>query len=112
MDRRRLIFALALSLLVLISWPLIARYLAPSPIEETVQVEQPAQEQKPEPQQQPSASTTKKATQPGPASAPQPLAQTTQAPAREITISTRYWRARLSNHGAVATSWILERYET
>ncbi|HJZ68390.1 MAG TPA: membrane protein insertase YidC, partial [Blastocatellia bacterium] len=112
MDRSRLILALALSLLVLMSWPLIARYMAPRPpIEETVQIDQPAQEQKQETKQQPPASTTKKSTQQGSSSASRQPTQATQVPPREITINTHYWRAKLSNRGAVATSWILDRYE-
>src|SRR2546428_10685179 len=111
MDRSRLIVALALSFLVLMSWPLITRYLAPPPpIEETVQVEQPAPEQRSETKQQPSPSTTTKDRHPGVGStAPQSTIQTTQVPTREITITTRDWRAKLSNHGAVATAWSIER---
>jgi len=112
MNRSRLILALALSLLVLMSWPLIARYVSPPPpIEEAVQIDQPAQGQKPEAKQQASVSTTKKEAQPRSSSTPPQPTQTTLVPPREITISTNYWRAKLSNHGAVATSWILVRYE-
>jgi len=81
------------------------------PIEETVQIDQPAQEQKQETKQQPPASTTKKSTQQGSSSASRQPTQATQVPPREITINTHYWRAKLSNRGAVATSWILDRYE-
>ena len=105
MDRNRLIMALALSLVVLMSWPLIARYVSPPPpIEEAVQIDQPAQGQKPEAKQQASVSTTKKEAQPRSSSTPLQPTQTTLVPPREITISTNYWRAKLSNRGAVATS--------
>ena len=116
MDRSRLIFALALSLVVLMSWPLITRYLAPR-IEEPLQNEEAQQQRVPETQQP--VPVPKKST-PAPAVVAQPLsqAQTTQVAPREITIIAKpnqetspYWRATLSNRGAVATSWILSRYK-
>jgi YidC/Oxa1 family membrane protein insertase len=109
--------ALALSLVVLMSWPLIMRYLAPPPIEEPFQIQDaPPQRATENPQQAP-VPTTKKVTLPAPTAAqPQAQAQTTQAAQREITISfedqgNAYWHATLSNRGAVATSWILARYK-
>src|SRR5713226_2856179 len=118
MDRSRLIMALALSLVVLMSWPLVMRYLAPQPIEEQFQVEEPHPQRATENPPQPSAIIAKKADSPAPKAAlpPQAPAQTTQVGPREIKIISRgetdpYWHATLSNHGAVATSWILERYK-
>jgi YidC/Oxa1 family membrane protein insertase len=106
--------ALALSLVVLMSWPLIMRYLAPPPppIEEPIQLAgtppQPAAEK---PQQAP-VPTTKKVTPTATTAAqPKTLVKTTQAAPREITIRSASWSATLSNRGAVATSWILAMYK-
>src|SRR6266404_1751343 len=116
MDRNRLLMALALSLVVLMSWPLIMRYLAPPPpIEESHQPEE-TQRAAENPKLAP-VPTTKKVTPPAPAAAKlQAQAQTTLAAQREITISFEdegraYWHATLSNRGAVAISWILARYK-
>jgi YidC/Oxa1 family membrane protein insertase len=126
--------ALALSLVVLMSWPLIMRYLAPQLIEEPIPIEEPqpqrAAENQPqqrpgenqpqratENQPQPSVSRAKKAESASPKAAlPQAPVQTTQVGPREITIISKgetdpYWHAKLSNRGAVATSWILQRYK-
>ena len=117
MDRTRLIMALALSLVVLMSWPLIMRYLAPPPIEEPFQIQEELPKRATQNPQQAPVPTTKKATPPAPTAAqPRAQAQTTQVAQRDITISfvdhdNAYWHARLSNRGAVATSWILERYK-
>ncbi|HXU40386.1 MAG TPA: YidC/Oxa1 family insertase periplasmic-domain containing protein [Blastocatellia bacterium] len=119
MDRNRLITALALSLVVLMSWPLIMRYLGPPPVNEPAQIEEaPAPRDAEHPQQavlpQAPLPAAKKAGPLAPSSAqPQATAQTTQAAPREITIKPRsdYWRATLSNRGAVATSWVLSKYK-
>jgi YidC/Oxa1 family membrane protein insertase len=115
MDRTRLIMALALSLVVLMSWPLIMRYLAPNAIEEPIQLEEtPPQRAAENPQNVPA---TKKVTPTAPAAAqPQQQSQTTQVGQRDVTIAfvdgnSEYWRATLSNRGVVATSWILSRYK-
>ena len=113
-----MIMALALSLVVLMSWPLIMRYLAPPPpTEEPFPIQEaPPQRATENPRQAP-VPTTKKATPPAPTAAqPRAQAQTTQVAQRDITISfvdhdNAYWRATLSNRGAVATSWILARYK-
>ena len=105
--------ALALSLVILMSWPLVMRYLAPRAIEEPIQVTETA----PESQQGAPVASTKKVTPVAPAAAqPQPQAQTTQVGQRDLTIAfvdgnSEYWRATLSNRGGVATSWILSRYK-
>ena len=98
---------------VLMAWPLVMRRFFPAPpapdIEELVdQPNAPQQSadlgQKPLPPQTP-ARSPKTPTQ-APAQAP-----STQVGQREpITIRTDYWTAKLSNHGAVATSWILKKY--
>lgn len=113
--------ALALSLLVLMSWPLVMRYLAPQLVEEPFQIEETPPQRAAANQQQAPVSTPKKVTPPVAASAakPQAPAQTTQVAPREITIislsetgeTDPYWRATLSNRGAVATSWVLARYK-
>ncbi|HXI88995.1 MAG TPA: hypothetical protein VNO24_03180, partial [Blastocatellia bacterium] len=89
MDRTRLIVALALSLVVLMSWPLIMRYLAPPPIEEPFQIPEELPKRPTENPQQALVPTTKKATPPPPPTAAQPQAQaqTTQVAQRDITIS-------------------------
>jgi len=117
MDRSRLILALALSLIVLMSWPVITHYLAPR-TEEPSQTEEAPPQVAREAQQQSAAPASKK---PSPTTSPATQApaqvQTTQAAPREITIVARnaegspYWKATLSNRGAVATSWILSRYK-
>src|SRR4030095_13587235 len=114
MDRSRLIMALALSLVVLMSWPLVMHYLAPQPIEEPLQLEEPPPQRPAEtkPQPPPSVSIAKKPESPSKAALPsQAPPQTTQVGLREITITSKgetdsYWHATLSNRGAVATSWI------
>jgi YidC/Oxa1 family membrane protein insertase len=111
MDRTRLILALALSLIVLMSWPVMMHYLAPRTIEEPPLIEEPKPQPPTQSKQQSPAATVKSAPV-RPAAAPaQTQPQTTQAPPREIKISTHYWRATLSNRGGVATSWILDRYK-
>jgi YidC/Oxa1 family membrane protein insertase len=114
MDRNRLIAALALSLVILMSWPLIMRYLGPPPIEGPAQIEEaPGQRAAEHPQQAP-APAAKKTESPAPAAGqPKAQPQTTQAAPREITIKTNpeYWRATLTNRGAVATAWVLSRYK-
>ena len=111
MDRTRLIMALAFSLVVLMSWPLVMRYLAPRAIEEPIRLEEPPPQRAAENQPQAPVSTIKKASPPAPTAAQtKTQVQTTQAAPREITISSASWSATLSNRGAVATSWILARY--
>ncbi len=111
MDRTRLIMALALSLVVLMSWPLIMRYMAPPAIEEPLLEETPTQRTA-ESQPQAAVPAVKKvAPSTAPASQTPAQAQTTQVASRKITIKTDYWRVTLSNGGAVVTSWRLERYK-
>lgn len=108
MDKSRLIMALALSLLVLMSWPLLMRYLGPQPINEPIEAFEP----QPAPiDQKPAAIPATPAKKESPGAPPAAQAQTTQVPERRITIHSDYWSATLSNHGAVATSWIISKYE-
>jgi hypothetical protein len=109
MDKKNLILALALSMVVLLSWPLVMRYLAPPvpPEELMTPIEEPNQPTpQPKPAKPQASVVPPKST--GPAA---PQVQTTQAAPREISIDTPYCRATLSNRGAVATSWILKTYE-
>jgi YidC/Oxa1 family membrane protein insertase len=118
MDRTRLILALALSLVVLMSWPIINHYLAPR-IEEPSQNEEAQPQRAAETQQQATVPAPKKPAPPIPAiTQPQAQARSTEVASREITIvgkpnpeSTKYWQATLSNRGAVATFWILSKYK-
>lgn len=114
MDRTRLITALGLSLLVLMSWPLVMRFLVPTTFEQPIQLDEIPTERAPENPTSAPAATTSKVTPKQPAQPQQ--AQTTQVPPRDLTIiysegDNEYWRATLSNRGAVATSWILSRYK-
>lgn len=110
--------ALALSLAVLMSWPLVMRYMAPPPIEEPLQIEEaPPPRATPNPQHAP-VSVNRNVPAPAPAaSQPQAQVQTTQVGPREIKIISlgesggAYWRATLSNSGAVAKSWALLKYK-
>jgi YidC/Oxa1 family membrane protein insertase len=109
--------ALALSLLVLMSWPLIMRYLAPRTIEEPFQLDEALPQRAAENQQQAPVTPTSKITTPPAANAQsQPQPQTTQVAHRDLTIrfvdgTSEYWSTTFSNRGAVATSWILSRYK-
>ena len=101
MDRYRIILALTLSLLVLVLWQVGTHYFYPPPPQpELAEVFPPPQQ----PQQQP---VTPKPSAPLPKL---PLGPATSAPQREIEIATPYWKAKFSNKGAVATSWILKKY--
>ena len=101
MDRNRFILALTLSLVVLVAWQVGVRYFYPPvpqpPITETFSPIEPS----------------KPPLKPGtPAPAPTlPTVRTTSTPQREIQIVTPYWKARFSNKGAVATSWVIEKYQ-
>ncbi|HEY6331506.1 MAG TPA: YidC/Oxa1 family insertase periplasmic-domain containing protein [Blastocatellia bacterium] len=122
MERTRLLIACLLSVLVIIAWPLAMHFISPSE-EQPPAITQPAMpDQQPQPESSPTSSPTSAAptdnTKPpsGAASAkngqpgtPAPQAATTQVPQREITISSNYWTAKVSNHGADLTSWIISK---
>jgi len=117
MDRYRIVLAIALSLVILIGWPLIMRRFSPPPPEpapETQQTEQqPSQNANKQPAPRGSSPQPSSQVKPGPGAPPQthpaPVSRT-EAPEREITISTRFWIAKLSSRGAVATSWKILGY--
>ncbi len=90
---------MVLSMVVLLGYPVVLRkFFPPPPVELT-----------PEP---PPAVTEKKNTTDKPVAAPLPLAApVSEAPLREIAIETPFWHVTLSNHGAVATSWIMNNFK-
>jgi YidC/Oxa1 family membrane protein insertase len=102
MDRTRVILAIVLSTIVLMGWPLISHYLFPPPPAPVSEITEPFEESKPPTRQSPAAPAARPA-------APASQAQTTEEPPRDITVETAYWRARFSNRGAVATSWVLTK---
>src|SRR5215813_13169107 len=99
MDRLRLAIAIILATIVMIGWPILMHYIAPDQAPRRPPVTQ--QRNGPPP---PAPSTSPVPAPAGDALAAAPPAETTQVPAREITISSDYWSYRLSNKGAVATS--------
>ncbi|HSO75722.1 MAG TPA: YidC/Oxa1 family insertase periplasmic-domain containing protein, partial [Blastocatellia bacterium] len=111
MDRTRVILAMALSMAVLMAWPVVMRRFFPPP--PAIDIEQPIDQ----PNAQPQAAADPGAKPQAPAGVSKAPSQTspqlppTQVAQREpITIKTEYWTAKLSNHGAIATSWILTSY--
>lgn len=114
MDRNRLITALALSLVVLMSWPLIMRYLGPRAVDEPAQIEEAPVQRDTEHLPAAPVPIAKKEELHTPSPAQPPAtAQPTQAEPRVITIKTSsgYWSATLTNRGAIATSWVLSKYK-
>src|SRR5262249_18882288 len=100
-----------LSVAVLIAWPLVMHRFFPAPPEPAPE-EQPLERPSPPPSQpaQP-PQTAHTQTQPPPAPATPPKAQmTARVPGRELVVETRYWTARLSNRGAIVTSWVINSY--
>jgi YidC/Oxa1 family membrane protein insertase len=102
MDRYRFLLALGLSLLVLVGWPVIMRYLSPPPpppppnteiVETLPPSDLPLETPKPVVSQNASS-------------------QTTNTKLRVIEIDTLYWTAKFSNRGAFATSWIIKKSKT
>jgi YidC/Oxa1 family membrane protein insertase len=124
MDRARFLIAILLSALVLIGWPLISHYFLPNE-EQPPAITQPAIPDSADLQSkaQPSPTSADQANQKPAAVAPQkaqagkpnqpaaaaPAVTVTTVPERVITISSDYWTAKLSNHGAVNTSWIISK---
>jgi YidC/Oxa1 family membrane protein insertase len=103
-----------LSMAVLMAWPLVMRRFFPAPpqpnIEEVVDQPTPHPQQAAAPVQKPVVPKTPLQGPKASMSVP-PQESATQVPQREpITIKTDYWTAKLSNHGAAATSWILKSY--
>src|SRR5215216_3928027 len=107
MDRKRLLLAMVLSMVVLMGYPLVLRkFFPPPPPVELPTEPPPVAEKKPQ-----ANATDKKAVAPAPVPAPVSTAPVSTAPLREIAVTTPYWRVTLSNRGAVATSWIMHHYK-
>src|SRR6185503_14847405 len=101
MDRKRLLLAIVLSMVVLMGYPPVLRkFFPPPPVELT-------SEPPPVPEKKPQAITTEKQDV-APIAVPAPVSA---VPLREITIETPFWHVTLSNRGAVATSWIMDKYK-
>jgi YidC/Oxa1 family membrane protein insertase len=111
MERKRLLLALVLSVTVLMgySW-VMNRFFPPPP--PPPPVEEPlATTPQPLPTKPPTVSTPAPApaaakTKPQ-AQAPRPVIEETP---RDLIINTPYWKVTLTNHGAVATSWVMHHY--
>lgn len=104
MDRNRLFLAMLLSLIVLIGYPVVMRkFFPPAPQVELPLETPPVTEKKPQ-----ASNTNNQTVTPAPVPVPAPVSA---APPREITVVTPYWHVTLSNHGAVATSWIMDQYK-
>lgn len=124
MDRKRLLLALVLSVVVLLGYSLVMnRFFPPAP---------PAPEPLPTPPATTPATTTPATTTPATTPKPQTAATTPTTPApgvaatapsapappapmvqvaqRDLVVTTPYWKITFSNRGAVATSWILHHY--
>jgi YidC/Oxa1 family membrane protein insertase len=112
MDRFRVALAIILSALIIFGWPLVMRYLYPAPPTPPVDEQSYTAPQQTVPEQTGAAvpTPTKPSERPAPPAKPGEVAST-QAPLRELLINTEYWRIKLSNRGAVATSWILHKQE-
>jgi YidC/Oxa1 family membrane protein insertase len=107
MDRKRLLLALVLSVVVLMGYSLVmSRFFPPAP-----QVQEPPPQQaasNPKPQAPAIIPTTPAPGVTAPAQGtPAPV---TQAQPRDLVITTDFWKVTLTNRGAVATSWILHHY--
>ncbi|HVF91514.1 MAG TPA: YidC/Oxa1 family insertase periplasmic-domain containing protein [Blastocatellia bacterium] len=120
MDRIRIIAALVLSTIVFAAWPIVVRQFFPDqPREITEQAapdstgpEHAGMQAGVSPSESPKAvSKSPQATDPR-ATASTPSPAITQVPPREIVVETPFYRATLSNRGAVATSWVLKKVTT
>jgi YidC/Oxa1 family membrane protein insertase len=114
MERKRLLLALVLSVTVLMGYSWVMNRFFPPPPPPPLPVEEPlATTPQPLPTKPPTVSTPA----PAPAAAKtKPQAQA-QAPApvieetpRDLIVNTPYWKVTLTNHGAVATSWVMHHY--
>src|SRR5947207_14839088 len=110
MDRNRVIVAITLSLVVLVSWPILSRYLAPQPVEEPIPIQETSEQRSAEHSQPAQPATvpvppSKKSEAPSPTdSQQQSSAQATQSTARELIIIAQYERVTSTHHAPVATS--------
>jgi len=93
---------MVLSMIVLMGYPVVLRKFFPPPPPVELPTEPPPVAEK-KSQANP---IDKKAVTPVPVPAP-----VSEAPLREIAITTPYWHVTLSNRGAVATSWVMHHYK-
>ncbi|MEW6130682.1 MAG: membrane protein insertase YidC [Acidobacteriota bacterium] len=114
-QRSRIILAIFLSTIILIGWPLVMKRLGlmQAPAEPTATEMPPAQEPAPTPpaptMTAPAKSEDKKSVAKTTATVAQPAPPQTQVAERDLIIDTPFWRAKFSNRGAVATSWIIKQ---
>jgi len=110
MERKRLLLALVLSVTVLMGYSWVMNRFFPPPPPQPVE-EPLAASPQPLPTTPPTVST--------PAPAPAAAKTKPQAPApapvieetpRDLIVKTPYWTVTLTNHGAVATSWVMHHY--
>ncbi|MFY9608799.1 MAG: YidC/Oxa1 family insertase periplasmic-domain containing protein [Blastocatellia bacterium] len=112
MDRTRVILAMVLSMAVLMAWPVVMRRFFPAPPPSNLElIDQPnAQPQAADSVAKPQSPQAPARAPKVPSQAPAQIPPTQGAQREPITIKTEYWTAKLSNHGAIATSWILTSY--
>jgi YidC/Oxa1 family membrane protein insertase len=114
MDRKRLLLALVLSVVVLMGYSLVMNRFFPSaPVQEPLPDAPPqpaASSPKPQAPAVPSPATVAPGATTQAATAQAASAPVMPAPPRDIVVNTPYWDVTLSNRGAVATSWILKAY--
>jgi YidC/Oxa1 family membrane protein insertase len=126
MDKSRVLIAILLSTVILVSWPLAMRYFnmwpEASQPQPPVASEPAAESNTPPPVAAPAGDKTGDknransaspnppsggAGKPAATAAPPAATPTTAVGQKEIVIKTAYWQAKISNRGAVITSWVL-----
>ena len=112
MDRSRIFIAILVSTVILLGWFPLMRYfnLLPQPAEQPAPTEIITETPPPAPVS-PGGSTAPTVSDKKPSPAVTPTAPTTQVAPREINITTPNWEIKLSNRGAVATSWIITQHD-
>ncbi len=114
MDRSKVLIAIVISTLILVGWFPLMRYLNLTPAPPPPEVPPALISETPPPTPDapnrgaPPVVTDKK---PAPVATPAPPAPTTQVAPRDIKITTPTWAIKLSNRGAVATSWIITQHD-
>jgi len=108
-DRYRVFLAMLLSIAVLVAWPFVMHRFFPTPPEPTPTPEEQTTERQVTPPPPPTAPATQTLARTVPTK-PTPAQITAQVAEREIVIESDYWTARLSNRGAVVTSWVIHSY--
>jgi YidC/Oxa1 family membrane protein insertase len=109
MDRKRLLLALVLSVVVLMGYSLVMNRFFPPTVQESLPTAPQPAASNPKPQAPAPTLTTPAPSVTTPA--PGALASVTQVPPRDVVIITDFWKVTLTNRGAVATSWVLHHYK-